>query len=41
MSTKDAVGNGDAAMKEAAMNSLSTEAADSLRQTHGTCRRET
>ena len=29
MSTKDAVGNGNAAMKEAAMQSLSTEAADS------------
>ena len=29
MSTKDAVGNGNAAMKEAAMKSLSTEAADS------------
>ena len=28
MSTKDAVGNGNAAMKEAAMMSLSTEAAD-------------
>ena len=28
MSTKDAVGNGNAAMKEAAMKSLSTEAAD-------------
>ena len=29
MSTKDAVGNGNAAMKEAAMQSRSTEAADS------------
>ena len=29
MSTKDVVGNGNAAMKEAAMQSLSTEAADS------------
>ena len=29
MATKDAVGNGNAAMKEAAMKSLSTEAADS------------
>ena len=29
MSTKDAIGNGNAAMKEAAMKSLSKEAADS------------
>ena len=29
MSTKDAVGNGNAAMKEAAMQSLGAEAADS------------
>ena len=35
MSTKDAVGNGNAAMKEAAMKSLSTEAADSAESSAG------